>query len=108
VDDDLNLPEDRPQERVFYCEQCRQPYPLARWTITAHGDDDPIGSWYDCAQIRCRSGHERHLDLSISTYENRRAGTTKATRCGGAPKIGAFHVGVLRVSKVLGRRSTPR
>lgn len=67
--DDLNLPEDRPTDRVFYCRACGRSYSLAAWTITSlPDDDDPIGNWYDCATIRCAAGHGRHADLAIFTY----------------------------------------
>lgn len=68
--DDLNHPLDRPAEGVFYCGRCVKSYTQAEWTILAHWDDHPIGSWYDCAQLQCTRGHERHADLAIFTYRN--------------------------------------
>jgi hypothetical protein len=81
LDDDLNLPQDRPGDRSFYCEACRRSYDLGEWTIVSLSeDDDPIGDWYDCAIVRCAAGHERHADLAVFKSRNVGAPSVRAGR----------------------------
>lgn len=65
-EDHLNLPQDRVAEGSFYCPRCLRSYPEGVWAIESSADDDdPIGSWYCCAEITCPDGHSRHADLAI-------------------------------------------